>query len=315
MTLYKDKNVGVLMGGLSKEREVSLRTGKAVATALRSSGHRVVEIDVGRDVARQLSDHKVEVAFIALHGRYGEDGTIQGLLEIMGIPYTGSGPLASAICLDKETTKKLVIQEGVRTPKWATIQTAPSLPLLTKEGDGGRSAAPLPLPVIVKPNSEGSTIGMSIVKKPEDWKPALEEASKHDAVILIEQFITGTEVTVAVLDGKALPVLEIVPKGGFYDYSSKYTKGMTEYIVPARIEEKVSARLKKLSEKIFSQLKLSGVARMDYIIDASGQEWFLEVNTIPGMTETSLVPKAAAATGITFETLCEQILKGASLKI
>ncbi|MBI3540814.1 MAG: ATP-grasp domain-containing protein, partial [Deltaproteobacteria bacterium] len=181
--------------------------------------------------------------------------------------------------------------------------------------DGGRSAAPLPLPVIVKPNSEGSTIGMSIVKKPEDWKPALEEASKHDAVILIEQFITGTEVTVAVLDGKALPVLEIVPKGGFYDYSSKYTKGMTEYIVPARIEEKVSARLKKLSEKIFSQLKLSGVARMDYIIDASGQEWFLEVNTIPGMTETSLVPKAAAATGITFETLCEQILKGASLKI
>lgn len=291
------------MGGLSKERDVSLRTGKAVATALRTLGYQVAEIDVGRDLAQKLSQEKVEVAFVALHGRYGEDGAIQGFLETAGIPYTGSGILPSAICLDKDLTKQLVAAAGVRTPGWKRVEK------------GKSKESPLPLPVIVKPNQEGSTIGMSIVKKPEEFFKALEEAFKHDPVVLVEEFIQGTEVTVGVLNGKALPVLEIVPKSGFYDYSSKYTKGMTEYIVPARIEKKTADELSATCEKIFTLLKLAGVARMDFMIDAQAKPFFLEVNTIPGMTETSLVPKMAAAVGISFEELCERILKGAGLRI
>jgi D-alanine-D-alanine ligase len=294
------------MGGLSKEREISLRSGRAVATALRAKGYDVVEVDVGRDVAEKLLKERVEVAFIALHGRYGEDGVIQGLLEIMQIPYTGSGPLPSAIGIDKDLTKKLAAEAGIRTPKWTTIS----------KDDVGAGLKPAPtLPVIIKPNREGSTIGMSIVREQKDFQPALVEAAQYDETILMEEFITGTEVTVGILNGRALPTLEIVPKGGFYDYASKYTKGMTEYIIPARISEAARAQVSQVTEKVFSLLKLSGVARMDFIVNPAGEDYFLEVNTIPGMTETSLVPKAAAAAGLSFEDLCEEILKGASLKV
>lgn len=302
----KKKKIGVLMGGLSREREISLRSGRAVLAALRARGYDAVEIDVGRDVPEKLLKEKVEAAFVALHGRYGEDGVIQGLLEIMQIPYTGSGPLPSAIGIDKDLTKKLAAEAGIRTPKWKAI---------SKDDVGAQQAAPLPLPVIIKPNREGSTIGMSIVREPKEFRPALEEAARYDGVILIEQFISGTEVTVGIVNGKALPTLEIVPKGGFYDYASKYTKGMTEYIIPARISEEARRRVSEATEKVFSLMKLSGVARMDFIVDKSGDDYFLEVNTIPGMTETSLVPKAAAAAGLSFEDLCEEILKGASLKV
>jgi D-alanine-D-alanine ligase len=303
----KNKKIGVLLGGLSKEREVSLRSGAAIAKALKAKGHDVVEIDAGRDLAEKLKKNGIAAAFIALHGRYGEDGTVQGLLEVMGIPYTGSGPLPSAIGIDKELTKKLVLWElgeGVTTPKWKTVRSADVVAI---------HEVP-PLPVIVKPNREGSTIGTAIVREEKQFHPALKEAATFDATVLVEEVIEGTEVTVAVVNGRALPVLEIVPKSGFYDFASKYTKGATDYIVPARIEDATRDRLQKTSERIWKVMGLSGFARMDFILNAKA-DYFLEVNTIPGMTETSLVPKAAAAAGMSFEDLCEEVLKGASLKI
>lgn len=302
---WKRKKIGVLLGGLSKERDVSLRSGGAVAKALRAKGYQVAEIDAGRDVAERLKAEKVEVAFIALHGRYGEDGTMQGLLEILGIPYTGSGPLPSAIATDKDLTKRLVASLGIQTAAWKVIHRSEA---------AATALSPLPLPVVVKPNREGSSIGISIVRDEKDFAPALEAAVKLDETILIEQFISGIEVTVSVVNGRALPIVEIVPKSGFYDYASKYTKGLTEYIAPARIPDPTRDRLQKNSEKIWKLLGLEGFARMDFIVTSDGEP-FLEVNTIPGMTETSLVPKAAAAAGISFEDLCEEVLKGASLKL
>jgi D-alanine-D-alanine ligase len=304
----KNKKIAVLLGGLSKEREVSLRSGAAVAKALKSRGHDVTEIDVGRDLPEKLKSSGAEAAFLALHGRYGEDGTVQGLLEVMGIPYTGAGPLASALCMDKVLTKKVLVSEmgaSILTPAWKVAK---------RDTVGAIHESPLPLPVVVKPNREGSTIGISIVREEKNFKAALEEALKLDETVLIEEFIEGMETTVSVLNGRALPVIEIVPKSGFYDFTSKYTKGLTDYIVPARIEDKVRDRLQKTSGAIWKVLDLAGFARMDFILRGDGA-YFLEVNTIPGMTETSLVPKAAAAAGISFEDLCEDVLKGASLKV
>lgn len=302
---FKGKKIAVLLGGLSKERDVSLRSGAAVAKALRTKGHNVVEIDMGRDIAERLRVEKVAAAFLALHGRYGEDGSIQGLLEILGIPYTGSGPLASAIGMDKELTKRLVVPIGVRTPGWKVFHRK-------KAGDVRLS--PLSLPVVVKPNREGSTIGISIVREEKEFLSALQQAFSLDETVLVEEYVAGREVTVAVVNGRALPVLEIVPKSGFYDYTSKYTKGMTEYIVPAKIPDGVRDNLQQWSERIWSLLVLSGFARMDFMIANAGDDYFLEVNTIPGMTETSLVPKAAASAGLSFEDLCEEILQEAALK-
>ncbi|HSA60533.1 MAG TPA: D-alanine--D-alanine ligase [bacterium] len=307
----KSKKIGVLLGGLSKERDVSLRSGRAVAAALRAKGYDVAEIDAGRDLPEKLKAAGVQVAFIALHGRYGEDGTVQGLLEIMGIPYTGSGPLASAIGMDKELTKKVLVSEmgdEIMTPVWK---------IATRSDAGAVAARFLPLPVVVKPNREGSTIGISIVRDEKEFAPAVAQALALDETVLVEEFITGTEVTVSMVNGRALPVVEIVPKSGFYDYASKYTKGATDYIVPARIPDSLRDRLQKTSERIWKVLKLAGFARMDFILEGEHEvhPYFLEVNTVPGMTETSLVPKAAAAAGISFEDLCEEILKGAGLKI
>ncbi|HEX5037221.1 MAG TPA: D-alanine--D-alanine ligase [bacterium] len=302
----KSKKIAVLLGGLSKEREVSLRSGAAVAKALKARGHDVVEIDVGRDLPEKLKASGAAVAFLALHGRYGEDGAVQGLLEVMGIPYTGAGPLASAVCMDKVLAKKVLVSEmgaSILTPKWQVV----------KRGDVG-AIHELPLPLVVKPNREGSTIGISIVREEKDFKAALEEALKLDETVLIEEFIEGIETTVSVLNGRALPVIEIVPKSGFYDFTSKYTKGMTDYIVPARIPDGVRDRLQKTSEAAWKVLGLAGFARLDFILRKDAA-YFLEANTIPGMTETSLVPKAAAAAGLSFEDLCEDVLKGAALKI
>jgi len=303
----KNKKIGVLLGGLSKERDVSLRSGAAVAKALRSKGHDVVEIDVGRDLPEKLKAAGVDAAFVVLHGRYGEDGAVQGVLEILGIPYTGSGLLASAIGMDKELTKKVLVSEmgdDLTTPVWKVV----------RRSDANAGRLTMPLPVVVKPNREGSTIGISIVREEKDFSAAVEEALKLDETVLVEEFIEGTEVTVSVLNGRALPIVEIVPKSGFYDYASKYTKGATDYIVPARLKDDVRARLQKNCERIWKILGLSGFARMDFIVEPSS-EYFLEVNTIPGMTETSLVPKAAAAAGISFEDLCEEVLNGACLKL
>lgn len=296
------------MGGFSREREISLRTGKALCKALVEKGYSACPIDVDRDIAGKLIKKKIEVALVALHGRYGEDGTIQGMLELMGIPYTGSGVLASALCLHKIMAKKILLLEGVPTP--------PSEHLKLEEIErGGAKKISLPLPLVVKPAREGSTIGISIVKKEEDLEGALREAGRYDDEILVEAFMKGKEITVGILNDIALPIIEIVPRSGFYDYRSKYTKGETEYLLPARIPREKYLAAQEMSLRAFQTLGCSGCARVDLMTDEEGNPFVIDVNTMPGMTETSLLPKAAEFAGISFGELAERILLGAALKI
>jgi D-alanine-D-alanine ligase len=298
----KNKKIAVLRGGLSAEREVSLRTGAAVLKALRESGYSVIDIDAGRDLAERLRLEGVEVAFIALHGRFGEDGTVQGLLELLGIPYTSSGVLASALAMDKVTAKQVLIYHGLLTPAFATFRA----------GDDPQSVAWNSWPAVVKPAREGSTIGVGIVQRADQLPAALAAALVHDSVVLIEEFIAGMEVTVGVVDGEVLPIIQVAPKGGFYDYHAKYTAGQTEYILPAPLPASLYAKVQDAALAAFRALGCAGAARVDFIV--RGAEFFcLEVNTIPGMTETSLLPKAARQAGISFEQLAQRILAGAGL--
>jgi len=304
----KKKKIGVLMGGLSREREISLRTGKAILRALIEKGYPASPIDVSQEIAERLIEEKIEIAFIALHGRYGEDGTIQGMLELMGIPYTGSGVLASALALHKIMAKKFFLCENIPTPTYEVFQR--------DEIDKNPLRVPsLPLPLVVKPAREGSTIGVSIVRKEEELVPALREAGKYDDEILLEEFMKGKEITVGILHDIPLPIIEIVPRSGFYDYHSKYTKGETEYIIPARIPREQYLYAQEISLKAFHVLGCSGCARVDLMTDEGGNPFVIDVNTMPGMTETSLIPKAASYAGINFEDLVERILLGASLKL
>ncbi len=309
MFQFKNKKIGVLLGGLSREREVSLRSGKAVALALKSQGYDVIEIDVDVTLPEKLKSEKIDVAFIVLHGRYGEDGAVQGLLEMMQIPYTGSGVLASAVAMDKILTKRLLVERGFLTPMFAALDTTTSTIAETLENFS------LSFPVIVKPSREGSTIGIQIVEEFSKLEVALREVSQLDSRVLIEEKVKGTEVTAGILNGTTLPLIEVVPKSGFYDYQSKYTKGATEYILPARISPELELEIQKTSLEIYHELGCEGVARADYIIDEDGDAWFLEINTVPGMTETSLIPKAAAHVGISFEDLVEKILDSSRLKL
>ncbi|MFH1874282.1 MAG: D-alanine--D-alanine ligase [Pseudomonadota bacterium] len=306
---WKDKKIAVLMGGQTKEREISLKTGAAISKALNKLGYQVVDIDVGNDLVERLRKENIQVAFIALHGKFGEDGCVQGLLEMLRIPYTGTGVIGSAIGMDKIICDMVAKQLDIRLPReqFFYFNHEPKETIVKK--------VEIDLPLVVKPAREGSTINLSIVRQPEELEPAIITAAKSDNKIIIQEYIAGKEVTVGLLNGQALPVLEIVPKSGFYDYTSKYTKGLTEYIVPARISEKCAEKIQKWSADIFKALEGSGVARCDYIIDKNDQAYFLEINTIPGMTELSLVPKAAAHIGISFEQLVEQILDAAALKV
>jgi D-alanine-D-alanine ligase len=298
----KNKKIAVLRGGLSAEREVSLRTGAAVLKALSESGYSVIDIDAGRDLAERLRSAEAEVAFIALHGRFGEDGTVQGLLELLNIPYTGSGVLASALAMDKVTAKQLLIYHGLKTPDFAVF----------RQGDDAHAVDWRRWPAVVKPAREGSTIGVAIVRRAEELPDALAAALVHDSLVLIEEFIEGMEVTVGVLDGDALPIIQVVPKGGFYDYHAKYTAGQTEYILPAPLPAPLYAHLQDAAVAAFRALGCAGAARVDFMV--RGENVFcLEVNTIPGMTETSLLPKAARQAGISFEQLVLKILAGAEL--
>lgn len=293
------------MGGLSREREISLRSGEAVYRALVAREYQVMKFDPKTDDFNDLKT-KTDVAFVVLHGHYGEDGCIQGLLETFKIPYTGSGVTSSALCFNKILTKLFLKNINVMMPNDWIVTAGENI-------DGMISKNKVTLPVIVKPSREGSTIGMSIVREQKELAEAIKNALEYDDKILVEEFIKGTEVTVSVLNGKALPPVEIVPKSGFYDYESKYTVGKTEYFVPARIDKKVADHLAKISEKIVKEMGCRGMPRVDYIINEKGDACFLEVNTIPGMTETSLLPKAAKAVGLEFAELCEEILKSASL--
>lgn len=306
---WKGKKIGVLMGGVTKEREISLRTGAAISTSLKRMGYDAVDIDVGSDVVERIRAEAIDVAFIALHGKFGEDGCIQGLLEMMRIPYTGGGVMGSSVGMDKVVCDMVAMQLGIPIPREEcfNINDGPA--------DMIAQRVTTSCPVIVKPSREGSTINMTIVRKPEDLQKAIEIAAKSDEKIIVQEFITGKEVTVGILNGKALPALEIAPKSGFYDYSSKYTKGATEYILPARISPKVAQKIQDWSVAVFDALDCSGTARCDYIVGDDDRAFFLEINTIPGMTELSLVPKAAAHIGIDFDHLVSEILNAASLKV
>lgn len=302
--------IGVLMGGRSAEREVSLRTGEAIYNALVNKGFNAVKIDVDFDIAEQLKGQKIELAFIALHGRFGEDGTIQGLLEMLDIPYTGSGVLASALAIDKIATKKILAYEGLPTPNFFVLEHS-----RYRKCEPQKIVAEIlskqKLPLVVKAPTQGSTIGTSFVHNEEELLPALEEAFKFDSCALVEDMVEGVEVTSSVLgneDPIALPLIEIYSVTGVYDYEAKYTVGLSDHIIPPRIPDEQQENIKELAVKTFKALGCRGLARVDFIVDRQGKLTILEVNTIPGMTETSLFPDAARAAGLSFEDLTERIV-------
>ncbi|MBW1645594.1 MAG: D-alanine--D-alanine ligase [Deltaproteobacteria bacterium] len=302
-TAVKEKKIGVLLGGLSAEREVSLKTGAAILEALLSRGYRAVAIDVDRQVCRRLQEEGIEVAFLALHGRYGEDGAIQGVLEYLQIPYTGPGILASGLAMNKLATKRMVRSAGLPTPDYQVCRAAGDVDLQ------------LPCPVVVKPVNEGSSLGISVVREPGSLPAALEQAFAYDGEVLIEKYVAGKEVTAAVLDDQPLPLIEIRPASGFYDYRAKYTPGQTEYLVPAPLAVKTAARLQKLAVAACRVTGCDcGAVRVDFRLDSEDNPYIIEINTIPGMTATSLLPKAALAAGLDFPSLIEKIVCGASLK-
>lgn len=308
----KNQVVAVVMGGPSAEREVSLNTGAAIANALREYGYtNVVEIDLDpRNFGKQLAESKAEVVFNAVHGLYGEDGRLQTLLEIREMPYTGSGMIASVSCMDKVITKRMLRDAGISTPACLIINKKES-------GIKEKIMQRFSLPVVIKPASQGSSIGVEIVKEENQLDEALANAFKYSRDILVEEFISGKELTVSMMqkDGEvvALPVIHIAPHSGTYDYHSKYTKGATEYICPADLDEETTKKVQEISKQAYEVLGCSGVARADVMLDEEGNGYVLEINTVPGMTATSLVPKAAAAAGISFPELCNIILQSASV--
>ena len=304
----KRKRVGVLMGGLSVEREVSLRTGAAVASALKSLGYQVVEVDAQRDLAARLVQERLDLAFIALHGRYGEDGTVQGLLESMFIPYTGSGVLASSVGMEKVFAKQIFAAHGIPTPRDVAFRDG-------KTACAAAAKLPFEFPVVIKPSREGSSVGVHICRTPEQFQQAALDASRYAGLVMVEQYIKGREVQGAVLDDEALGAIEIIPAREFYDYQAKYVpESGTRYVFPAPLPEKQYARVNQVCLEAHRALGCSGATRSDVIVSADGEIFLLEVNTLPGMTATSLLPKIAAGRGIDFPTLCERLLLGASLK-
>jgi len=337
------------MGGTSAERDVSLASGLRVTEALRSRGHEVVAIDTARGtlsrddekallakpvvqptppsqaelqrMARETlpqmqrvlpSLRDADIVFLGLHGGAGEDGTIQALLDLAGIPYTGSGHLASALAMDKDLSKHLFVQNEVRTAEW--VMATPDAG--AEKGKAGKqfrdgAIAKLGLPVVVKPSKQGSTVGLSVVKRAEDLASAVAEAFNYDDEVMIERFIAGRELTVGILDEEALPVGEIIPKHEIYDYECKYQAGMAVEEFPANITAAQTSVVQELARRAFRALKLRGYARIDFRMSTQGNgEFFcLEANTLPGMTQTSLIPQAAAAAGISFPELCERIVR------
>ncbi len=299
--MSKQKKIGVLMGGRSEEREISLRSGRAILKALQERGYNALAIEVDENLAHKLIEEGIERAFLALHGRGGEDGTVQGMLEIMKIPYTGSGVLASALAMDKLMTKRLLCFHKLPTPRFEVLK------------DEGIEDIKIDFPLVIKPRRSGSTVGVSVVKEKGGLLDALKEARRFDSEVLAEEFIPGMEITVGILGGRALPIIEIVPQGGLYDYQSKYTPGRTQYILPARISKANYIRAQEIAIQAYHALDCQGQARVDLMVEE--EPYILEINTIPGMTEGSLLPKAAQAIGMSFEDLVEEILSEVSLKM
>ncbi|MDQ3263909.1 MAG: D-alanine--D-alanine ligase [Myxococcota bacterium] len=306
----KTKRVAVLLGGLSVEREISLRTGAAVSGALKGLGYQGVELDVDRTLPAKLLEARIDVAFIALHGRFGEDGSVQGLLESMFIPYTGSGVLASAVGMEKVFSKQTFLAHGIPTPAHAAFTTV-------AEALAGVDALPFGFPVVVKPSREGSSVGVHICKTRDQYKAAVEDAGKYAGLLMVEQYIKGREVQGAVLDNQSLGAIEVVPDQSheFYDYEAKYKAGSgTRYLFPAPLPPDQYQRVNEVCLAAHKALGCSGATRSDVIVTEKGEAVILEVNTLPGMTATSLLPKIAAGMGIDFPSLCERLLLGASLK-
>jgi D-alanine-D-alanine ligase len=301
------KKIAVLKGGPGSERDVSLATAAGVSKALRSLGCDVVDVDV-RDDKFDLPED-VDLAFIAIHGTFGEDGQLQRILEQRGIPFTGEGVEESALAFDKIRSKRKFRELGVTTPEWEVIQA------------GQRPTFPLPL--VVKPPRQGSTVGVYIIKSASELEPALAEAAKYDRELLVEKFVPGRELTVGVLGDQALPILEIIPKGGFYDFNTKYpflnpsAGASAEHVCPAKIDNDKTREIQELVMRAFRALRLQVYGRVDVLLPNDGAPTVLEINTIPGMTEASLLPEAAAAAGINYVDLCTRIMelslaKGAS---
>ncbi len=305
------RRVGVVMGGSSGERDVSLRSGAAVADALEARGHEVVRItladDFGADLGAMIRRARIDVAFLALHGRHGEDGCVQGLFELLRIPYTGSSVLASALAMDKLKAKEMFRLHNVPTPPYYTVAATDDLAdLEAMHGSFG-------FPVIVKPRGEGSSLGVTKAESLPELARALESALTFDETAIVERFVAATEINVGILDGRVLGAIEIAPKKGLYDYEAKYTPGMTEYFMPARIPPTRYRGVCNLAERAARALGCTGAVRVDLLVTSGENEYVLEVNTLPGMTQTSLLPKIAGAAGYDFGRLCEAILDGARL--
>lgn len=297
----KNKHVGVLLGGTSAEREISLKTGEAMFEALRDRGYQVSKIYVDEDIDQALRQTPIDVAMLALHGTYGEDGCIQGMLELMGIPYTGSGVLASALAMDKLKAKELFRLHNVPTPAYYAIDEAQLDSLEEIHGSFG-------FPVFVKPRRSGSSVGAGRARSMEELRQRCEEAARFDHSVLVERFIAGREVAVGILDGRALGAVEITPKGAFYDYKSKYQSGQSEYHLPPRLSPTRYRGILTIAERAVRSLGCTGACRVDILVTEGENEYVLEVNTLPGMTPTSLLPKIANASGMDFGSLCEAIL-------
>jgi D-alanine-D-alanine ligase len=289
-------NITVMLGGPSAEREVSLRSGAAVARALRSLGHAVQELDPRTPDWRL--PHPTDVVFLALHGTYGEDGTVQRQLDALGMPYTGCGAEASRLAFDKVLTKQLCLQAGVPTAKFITVNS-PEAPF----------PEALEPPLVVKPLRQGSSVGLHFVDREPDWLPALAESLRFDSELLVEERIIGRETTVGILDDQPLPVVEVRPRQGDYDYQHKYTAGFTEYFCPADFDAATTRRIQQAALGAFKSVGGSDYARVDVMVRPDGSPVVLEVNTLPGMTETSLLPKAAAAAGLDFPALCGRMVE------
>ena len=306
--MRKFGRIGVLMGGLSSERDVSLKSGKAVAYALKKAGIDVAAIDV-TDINSLINDIKnahVDIVFIALHGKFGEDGTIQGMLEENGIPYTGSGVSASRVAMDKVRSRELFQKEGLSVPRCIVLNSHSQ-----KRGRHTCLSSDVCLPYIVKPSSQGSSIGLSLVETEDKLKKAIDLAYKYDDTVIVEEYISGKEVTVAILNDKPLPVINIVPGRRFYDYNAKYKSNSTRYICPANLGRREYKRVQESALIAHKCLGCKSFSRVDMILKEDGTPVVLEVNTIPGLTSKSLLPKAAKAAGISFEKLCLVIARSA----
>jgi D-alanine-D-alanine ligase len=301
---FSKARVAVLLGGLSAEREISVQSGEAVIKALRRLGYRVTAVPVGRDLGARLARLRPGVAFNALHGRYGEDGAVQGLLEVMGIPYTGPGILTSALAMDKTMAKMVWRSQRLATPRWIVVDPA------------ARRLPPLPaaLPLVVKPNSEGSSVGVSIVRRRSALAAAVKAAGRFDRRVVIEEYVPGREVTVGILDGCALGVLEVEAKGEFHSYDVKYTAGREEFFMPARLSPATTERVLALATAAHAALGGGAYSRVDLRVNGS-RPFLIELNSLPGLTAFSYLPRIAAHVGLEFPALCEAILERATLGV